>query len=239
MKCGCCGFSYRRYIRNYSPNTPPKIWWTCSKRSAYGTGRCESEYMRVNEDWLIDSLNKVFNLLIEDKDSFFNMVETKCNSVIKEYVRNTSQFTIEDVEEELSELKEQRENLKTLAVKGLITMEEAEYDMRPINAQIEQLNFKLNEADKTKEITQKVKQNIKTFFDTFSTFHLTEELSNAELKKVIKEIRVVSRDEIYVYFNISEDIEGLNFPINISEIFEIDNRKKGEHKTNTDYEHAP
>lgn len=237
IKCGCCGFSYRRYIRNYSPNKPPKIWWTCSKRNAYGSGRCESEYIRINEDWLIDSLNRLFHLLVEDKATFFNIIESKCNSVIKEYIKNTSQFTIEDAEEELAELREQREKLKTLAVKGLITMEEAEYDMRPINEQIEQLSFKLNELDKTKEITQKVKENVESFFDIFSNFNLTEKISNTELKKIIKEIRVVSENEIDVYFNISEDVEGLNFPINISEVFDINSLVNDSKKNDTNYAH--
>ena len=41
----------------------------------------------------------------------------------------------------------------------------------------------------------------------------------ADLKKIIKEIKIVSVDEIYVYFNISEDVEGLNFPILLSGTF--------------------
>ena len=28
IKCNSCGFSYRRYQKQYSPNRPPKVWWT-------------------------------------------------------------------------------------------------------------------------------------------------------------------------------------------------------------------
>ena len=69
---------------------------------------------------------------------------------------------------------------------------------------------------------QNIKNSIQTFLNTFSTFDFSGEITNDELKKVVKEIRVVSKNEIYVYFNISEDIEGLCFPINISEIYQID-----------------
>ena len=230
IRCGSCGFAYRRYQKQYSPNKPMKVWWTCSKRSAYGSGRCEAEYVRINEDWLLDSLNKLFALLLKNKDSFFAMIETKCGSIIKEYIRDTSGVAIEEAEERLDELTEQRERIKMLAIKGLVTMDEAERDMRPINEEIEQLRFTLNETDKTQEITSKVKASIREFFDSFSSFDFTANVSNEDLKKVIKEIRVISKNEIYVYFNISEDIEGLNFPINISEVFEISDKK-----TDTNY----
>ena len=226
IKCGSCGFSYRRYQKQYSPNRPMKVWWTCSKRSAYGTGRCESDYVRIEESWLREALNKLFGALLGEKDSFFTMVETKCSSIIKEYVKETSGIAIEEAEEQIVEFKEQKDRLKTLAVKGLISMEEAENDMLPINDEIERLTFTLNEADKTKEITQNVKHSIKEFLDRFSAFDFSDEISNEDLKKVIKEIRVISSQEIYVYFNISEEIEGLNFPINISDIYEIDTDSK-------------
>ena len=129
---------------------------------------------------------------------------------------------LEEVENRLDELKQERERLKTLAVKALITMDEAEHDMIPINEEIEKLSFRLNETNKTREITQKIKASIQAFLNTFSAFDFSGNITNEELKKVVKEIRVVSKNEIYVYFNIAEDIEGLNFPINISDVVEID-----------------
>ena len=222
IKCGECGFSYRRYQRQYSPNRPMKVWWTCSKRSAYGSGRCSSEHIRIDEDWLQNALNILFQSLTQNKEQFFSLVESKCSSIIKEYIRSTAGFDIEETEEQISELREQRDRLKILAVKGLITIEEAEHDMIPINEEIQRLDFSLNEASKTQEITAKIKSSIKSFLNTFSSFDFTGAITNDDLKKAIKEIRVVSKNEIYVYFNIAEDIEGLNFPINLSDIVQID-----------------
>lgn len=222
IKCNSCGFSYRRYQKQYSPNRQPKVWWTCSKRSSYGSGRCDSEYIRIDEDWLKSALNTLFKSLLNDRESFFTLVETRCNSIIKEYIRNTSGIVLEEVENRLDELKQERERLKTLAVKALITMDEAEHDMIPINEEIEKLSFRLNETNKTREITQKIKASIQVFLNTFSAFDFSGNITNEELKKVVKEIHVVSKNEIYVYFNIAEDIEGLNFPINISDVVEID-----------------
>ena len=72
-----------------------------------------------------------------------------------------------EVENRLDELKQERERLKTLAVKALITMDEAEHDMIPINEEIEKLSFRLNETNKTREITQKIKASIQAFLNIF------------------------------------------------------------------------
>ena len=118
IKCNSCGFSYRRYQKQYSPNRPPKVWWTCSKRSSYGSGRCDSEYIRIDEDWLKSALNTLFKSLLDDRESFFTLVETRCNSIIKEYIRNTSGIVLEEVENRLDELKQERERLKNTCRKS-------------------------------------------------------------------------------------------------------------------------
>lgn len=219
IKCGCCGFSYRRCARRYSENTPQKVWWTCSKRAAYGAERCKAEYIRVEESGLKSSLDRLFSYLIRDKKMFFNLIESKCNRIIQDYIRESVGFDIEELQDELHELHAQRERLKTLAVKGFITMEEAGRDMVPLNKEIERISFALNQTDKTRELTDKVRESIRHFFQSFEHFHFTDNISNADLKRIVKEIRVVDKDEIYVYFNVDDDLVGLNFPIKLTGLY--------------------
>ena len=234
IKCGSCGFSYRRYQRRHSKNGPLYVWWTCSKRSAYGKNRCESEYTRVNEDWIKGGLDKLFDYLVKDKAAFFEAVERKCNSLVREYIRDNNGFDLDEVKEELEELQNKRERLKSLAVDGLITMEEVKQDMIPLNAEIERLSFKLDSTDKTRELNRKIKESLKQFVEVFDRFRFTDNIDNTDLKKIIKEIKVVSVDEIYVYFNISENVEGLNFPILLSGTFLM----PPEEKTDTNTKHS-
>ncbi len=219
IKCGSCGFSYRRYQRRHSKDGPLYVWWTCSKRSAYGKNRCAAEYTRINEDWLKAGLDKLFSYLVMDKANFFDEVERKCNSLVREYIRDNNGFDFEEVKEELAELQSKRERLKNLAVDGLITMEEAKQDMVPINAEIERLSFKLDSTDKTRELNRNIKESLRRFIETFDKFDFTENIENEDLKRIVKEIKIVSEDEIYVYFNISEEVEGLNFRILLSGTF--------------------
>ena len=74
--------------------------------------------------------------------------------------------------------------------------------MIPINEEIEKLSFRLNETNKTREITQKIKASIQAFLNIFSAFDFSGNITNEELKKVVKEIRVVSKNEIYVYLSL-------------------------------------
>ncbi len=219
IKCGSCGFSYRRYQRRHSKNGPLYVWWTCSKRSAYGKNRCASEYTRVNEGWIKNGLDKLFSYLVKDKAIFFDAVERKCNRLVREYIMENNGFDFEEAKEALDELQDKRERLKRLAVDGLITMEEVKQDMIPINAEIERLTFKLNSTDKTRELNKRIKDSLKHFIEAFDQFKFTDNIDNTDLKKIIKEIRVMSEDEIYVYLNIGEDLEGLSFPILISGTF--------------------
>lgn len=55
------------------------------------------------------------------------------------------------------------------------------------------MSFRLNETNKTREITQKIKASIQAFLNTFSAFDFSGNITNEELKKVVKEIRVVSK----------------------------------------------
>lgn len=219
IKCGSCGFSYRRNQRRHSQNGPLYVWWTCSKRSAYGKKRCESEYTRIDQEWLEEGLDKLFKYLIQDKAAFFAAVERQCKTLAREYLRESEGYDLDEAKERLEELRLKRQRLKRLAVDGLITVEEAKHDILPLNAEIERLRFKLNSADKSSELNRKIKDSLKRFMEAFNDFKFTENIDNTDLKRIIREIRVMSEEEIYVYFNINEDLEGLNVPIPLSKTF--------------------
>ncbi|MCL1821028.1 MAG: recombinase zinc beta ribbon domain-containing protein [Oscillospiraceae bacterium] len=221
IKCNTCGFSYRR-TRRKNADGSHNAWWICSKRAAYGTARCTDEYVRIDENWLKQILDKLLHNLVDDKDAFFKMVEASCSAVVQEYIKKTAGFDIYDLESELQELKEQRERLKTMTVKGILSMEEAERDIIPLNGEIERLTFALNQTDSTRELTNEVKSNIKQFFKAFEQYTFNDELDNTKLKMLLREIRVVSSQELQVYFNIGDNIDNVSFPISITHQTNID-----------------
>ena len=215
IKCADCGFSYRRYARTY-PKKGLTVWWTCSKRSAYGKDRCQSQFVKVYEDWLIPALSHMLNELLGDKESLFNLIESKCKQAVKEYIAATTSFDVENATDRLKELNNERARIKQLAVKGLVTMEEAEADLTTLNIELARLQTTLHEVDRTESLTALVKAELATYFKNFKTTDLLS-MSNSDLKKIIKEIRVVSQDELHVYLNVSNHLDGFSIPLRIAE----------------------
>lgn len=200
IKCGHCGFSYRRTQRRHSENGPLYVWWTCSKRSAYGTDRCTAEHVRIDEDWLLASIRSLLTSMVQDKQKFIAMVEKKCNETIRAYLASTKNLSEDELQKQLDEIESQRSRIKDMARRGMISMDEAERDMIPLNQQVKQLQFQMAEAKKTTELVKEIKASVKRSLSDFSTLQLTGNIDNADLRRVIEKIVVNSKEEIYVYF---------------------------------------
>jgi len=221
IKCNACGFSYRRTKRVSKVDGSERAWWTCSKRSAYGSARCTDEYIRIDEQHLIKLLEEKFKILTSDDSDFFEEIEEQCNDAVSEYIKSTVGFDIEEIEDELRDLKEQRERLKSMAVRGIIELDEAERDIVPINNEIERLTFSLNQTDYTKVLADKVKMGIKRFIEAFMSIRFDERLTNSTLKQSIREIRVIRKNEqggvdLKIFMNVEGSIEDINFPLSMS-----------------------
>ena len=91
----------------------------------------------------------------------------------------------------------------------------------------------MHQTDKTREVTRMVKENLDDFLKRFNNFSFSDNIENADLKKIIKEIRVKSKEEIYVYFNVDDDLYDLQFPINLSGIFLPPEPPKGKGRNRT------
>ncbi len=205
IKCGTCGRSYRRYFRHYSDNTPEKKWWECYNRHTKGSNKCTSEHIRVDEDWLKEGILKLIKFLIDDRDSFHDMIEKRCDTYVKEYIRRTTGEDTSAIKDEIVQLDSKRDKYIELATDGLITMEEANKKIKPINSRLERLRFNLERKDNTKQLVKKTKDNMEAFFKELDNINLDEAITNEQLKKIIKKIVVNSKDNINVYFNIDFD----------------------------------
>lgn len=221
IKCGHCGFSYRRIQRRHSKNGPLYVWWTCSRRSAYGTDSCSAEHVRIDEDWLLAAVRQLIGSMVQDKQAFYALAEQKCNTIIQKYLESTKGLSADEITRQINEIEMQRSRIKDMVVRGMMDMDEGERDMLPLNRQLEQLKFQLSEVGKTMEVVRQVKAYLRDFLSDFSALHLTENLENADLRRVIDKIEVMSKDEIYVYLKGSGD-PTFTVPIRLSDTIKID-----------------
>lgn len=200
LKCGACGFSFRRYEKKYSEDGQLYAWWTCSKRSAYGSNRCDSEYVRLDEMQLKKGLDKLFNQILMDKSSLMENVERKCGHLVKEFMKNNEEPEMEAIRRKIEELKDRRDRIKMLALEGIITPEEAKKDMLPVNTEIERLLPKLAVKDDPQELLRRVREKLGRLVYGSESISFTGLIDNNDLKRIIKEIRVSSKHEIDIFF---------------------------------------
>jgi uncharacterized protein with ATP-grasp and redox domains len=143
------------------------------------------------------------------------MVEDNCKRLIKEHIRQSASVNIGDLEDELADLLEQRERMKVMMRKGLLDIDEGESDMKELNESIGRISSIISEQDVTEALTRRVKENLAEFLTNFDAFSYKDGLSNNALKAVVKEIRVIGKADLHVYFNVDNSVEGLFFPIKI------------------------
>lgn len=220
IKCGSCGFSYRRWTRKPSPKNRYKneySWWTCSHRAVYGKDSCASEHIRIDEDWLIARLSNLFDYIVDNKTDFFESIEKKCSYYVKKYTEEQACIDLDALKSEEKQLTEERDRIKDMARRGMVDMDEAEKDMAVVNEKLKRIRITLTAADKTAELSKNVKSSIQKFIREFSAIDFTRGLDNYQLKKIIREIRVMSRDEIYVYFNVGGGDDGIDIPISLTD----------------------
>jgi len=215
LKCNICGGSYRRYQRKHSPNGEYYIWWVCASRHKYGKEKCSAEHIRLEEADVLFAISQLFDYLVQDRESFFSLVESTCNRLIKEHIKQSSSIDLEEMEQQLSTLSEERERIKTMMRKGLLEIDEGESDMKSLNADIKRISAIIDTQDTSNELTRRVKANLKGFFKTFDTFSYVEGFTNSGLKSIVNEIIIINETELNIHFNVDDSVEGLFFPVQI------------------------
>jgi DNA invertase Pin-like site-specific DNA recombinase len=222
IRCDACGGAFRRTQRKQADGQPVQAWWTCSKRFAYGSARCTDEYIRIDEERLKDVVKKLMQQLLDESDSFFKSVEKKCNAAVNEYIKSSEGLNVEEVEAELRDYTKQRERIKSMTIRGMLGLDEAEKELSPINSEIERLTFTLRKTENTREIVNDIKVGFRKFIEAFSAFEFDESLDNTQLKQVINEIRVLEKDSLQILFNLGDNIDSVNFPLSLSYQTDID-----------------
>lgn len=97
IRCEECGYSFRRICREYP--TYNRIWWACSGRNVNGAEFC-SNSTTLEEDELIDNLDRYLQKYITDKDDFIRKLENRIK-------KDSSQ------ESELSDLSQKLKKVQT------------------------------------------------------------------------------------------------------------------------------
>lgn len=191
ITCDCCGYSFRRvqnkrkdYIRTY---------WCCSGRNRYGTKYCRNTTI-IMENELIENIDNYFMSLIKDKKKFVDNIMSK-------YQKKQPENSGTELNKQLEKLQKKKQKQKQMYENDIIEIEELKECITDIDRQIAQIRLQLDVIETPQSIEKKLKQLYHELWKNFEKYSSVANMTNAELKMLIKSITADENGNINIELN--------------------------------------
>lgn len=194
IKCAHCGRSFRRTERTYK-NT--YVRWVCSSRNGHGTDSCENT-VSIDENKLIEAIQKYFSDTLLDKEKARQSARTTFLTR-RDQIDETEQKR-EALNKKIAELKKRKEKMILLFSKDLISMDELDEELKPLRIEIPRLELELKNYTAVYD-RQAFEKSVDAVFHNIENVTDIRALSNAQLKELIREIRVYKNGCFDIYLN--------------------------------------
>ncbi|MDD3414425.1 MAG: recombinase family protein [Lachnospiraceae bacterium] len=200
IKCSDCGFSFRRVERKYKNIY---ISWVCSGRNANGTSSCENK-TKVPEEELMEEIKLYLTNINLQKDKIIANIVKEFHRVYKAKDDNTA------YEKELTatqnKLRKTKDKLTQMFIDDLISRAELNEKISKLNEQIEKTENELKIVEYNISKGDQLVSLVNQTFQDMEELLSMGEITNAQLKKVIKQIRVKKDGTIDIYLRLLNDI---------------------------------
>ena len=195
IKCKECGRSFRRTSRTYK-NTFVK--WVCSERNLHGKDACPNA-TSVDEEELISALREYFVKIIKNKENYIQFSLKKIKDSQQE--SSQSEEMIAEIGQKLAEMKKQKEKILKLYLNGFLTMEDLSQKLEHTKEEIPRLEKELAKLRSQKPSIAPNEEALKEILSHIEKITDIRSLSNATLKKIIKQIVADKDGHIDIYLN--------------------------------------
>ena len=210
IKCKECGWSFRRTVRTYK-NT--YIRWVCSGHNGKGADRCPNA-IAVDEEELIQELEKYFEGLLKDKKKMISRVVKEFTKIYK--AKDDNENTEKDLNARLSKLKRTRQKYMDMYTDDLISREELNEKIGGMKAEMERLENDLKLVQYNLDKGDQLEEIIKKTFQSIEDITSVREMTNEQLKKIIQKIEVDKDGNVDIYLRLFGDL-GLDEIVLISD----------------------
>lgn len=191
ITCPVCGYSFRR-IQNKRKNYI-RTYWSCSGRNHHGTGSCSNTTI-IPENELIESIDGYFQSLIADKRKFVN-------AVIAQYKNNQPKNSNEVLAVQLEKLENKKRKQIEMFEADIISISELKEKTAEIDKQIMQIRLDLEHTESPEDFAKNSRQLYDRLSENFSKYSSVANMTNAELKTLIKCIVAYDKGDIRIEFN--------------------------------------
>lgn len=201
IKCADCGFSFRRMERKYKQTY---VSWVCSGRNENGSGSCDNK-VKIKEEELLKVIKEYFAGILLQKDKMIQYILAEFK---KEYKTKDDTISYEKkLKSEMSKLTRSKDKYTQMFMDDLITREEVREKVAFMNEQllklkheVEILSYHVSKGNQLEKIIEETFDEIKNIFER-------TELTNAQLKKVIKQILVHKDGSIDIYLHVFSNVQ--------------------------------
>ena len=203
IKCKECGWSFRRTVRTYK-NT--YVRWVCSGRNGKGADSCPNK-TAVDEEELIQVLQEYFHRVLQQKNKVIDYVVKEFQRVYKAKDENAEYE--KELNLQIARLQRVRQKYMDMYTDDLISREELNDKLGGTRQELDRLE---NELKMVSSNLTKGDQMEKILNDTFKQIEdITDvhEMTNVQLKRLIKKIEVDKDGNVDIYLRLLGDL-GLN-----------------------------
>lgn len=203
IKCKLCGWSYKRITYTYKAT---HARWVCSGRNIHGSSACQNT-VTIDEDELIEVLHEYFSELIKNKKNIIDYIVNKFQKIYKAKDENVNYE--KELKVELSRLQKIRKKYMDMYTDDLISREELNDKIGGLRKNVEQIESELKLISQNITKGEQLSEILNTTFKEIESITDIREMTNAQLKEIIKKIEVDSNGEIHCYLRLFSDL-GLN-----------------------------
>lgn len=200
IKCADCGYSFRRMERKYKN---VYVSWVCSGRNANGTGSCDNK-IKIPEEELLDAIKDYFTKILLQRDKIIQNIIVEFNRVYKK--KDDNAVYEKDLKAQLNKYTKNKDKYTQMFMDDLITREELRKKVGALNEQIEKTENELKMVSYNLSKGDQLEKLIKDTFDGIEDIFSHAEITNTQLKKVIKQIIVQNDGTIDIYLRLFNDI---------------------------------
>ena len=196
IKCKDCGWSFRRTVRQYK-NT--YVRWVCSGHNGRGADSCPNA-VTVDEEELIQALQEYFTDVLSKKKKVIDYVVKEFQRVYKAKDENLEYE--KEINSELNRLRKAREKYMDMYTDDLISREELNEKIGGMRKEIERLENELKMVSYHLTKGEQLEAILSSTFKTIEDVTDVHEMTNVQLKRLIKKIEVDKDGNVDIYLRL-------------------------------------
>lgn len=189
IRCAHCG---RAFCRKQYTHVNTRIYWKCTTNDHYTAEKCDNR-VTVDENALLENIREYFASLIDDRQAFVQNVLTEVEKKLP-----AEQDDAQELEKRKKSLQKKKEKYQEMYTADIISIEELDEKTRGIRQELANVKARLERFKPQNNDEAPIAPMAKRYADEIEKFLMLENVTNADMRKIIKNIAVDKTGKIEI-----------------------------------------